>query len=158
MEQAVAIYDVTVILYGSPEEGYPWSSALENPSTMPAYRERPSAVLTVDGSESIGQIMNRAGGHFGVSLPEPGAGAHEYDTLSDLLGYTAFYRRGEDSGLPSYVSSLTLMSADGKARFNVPWTDVSYTDLVRASQSGLVDGDVTNLYLFLALLTLVWVG
>jgi hypothetical protein len=149
VELAVAIYDVAVILYGYPEEGYPWSSALENPSTTPAYRERPSVVLRVDESESIGRIIDRAGSHFGVSSPEPGSGVQEYDTLSDLLGYTAFYRRGEDSGLPSYVSSLTLVGPDGEARFNVPWTEVRYGDLVRASQSGLVDGDVTNLYLFL---------
>ena len=143
------MYDVTVSLYGDPDEGYPWSSALENPSTTPAYSERRSVVLSVDGSESLGRIIDRAGSHFAVPLPLPGSGVQDYQTLSDLLGYTAFYRRGEESGLPSYVDSLTVVREDGRARFNVPWTDVLYSDLLRASQSGLVDGDVTNLYLFL---------
>ncbi len=142
-------YEVRVVLYGHPEEGYPWSSALSDPSTTPVYSERPAVILKVDGSEPIGRIIDRAGSHFGVSLPVPGAGVQEYATLSDLLGYTAFYRRGEDSGLPSYISNLTVLGADGEARFAVPWTRVAYSDLVRSSQSGLVDGDVTRLYLFL---------
>lgn len=141
--------DVTVTLYGVPEDGYPWSSALEDPSIIPPYPGRPSVVLATAISEPMGSIIDRAGAHFGISPPRPQNGGQEYNTLSQLLGYTAFYRHGEETGVPSYLRTLTIVDPDGRARFAVPWAQVLYGDLARASQLGLLDGNVERPYLFL---------
>ncbi len=141
--------DLTVTLYGVPEEGYPWSSALEDPSIVPPYSGRPSVVLAAADCEPLGNIIDRAGTHFGISPPTSGTGGQDYNTLSQLLGYTAFYRRGEETGVPAYLRTLTTVDPDGRARFAVPWPQVLYGDLARASQLGLLDGNVRRPYLFL---------
>lgn len=143
------MHDVRVALYGHPEEGYPWSSALDDPSTTPPYLERLAVVVKAAESEPLGHIIDRAGSYFGISVPEPGSGVQEPQTLSQLLTYTAFYRRGEDTGLPSYLRTLTIVSPDGQARFSVPWAEVLYGDLLRTNELGLLDGEIASPYIFL---------
>lgn len=84
------MYDVTVTLYGLPEEDYPWTSALEDPSIVPPYDRRPSVVLAAATSEPLGRIIDRAGSHFGISLHRSDSGIRQSQSLSEALRYIAF--------------------------------------------------------------------
>jgi len=138
-------YQVEVVVFGIVDGGYPWN--LDQAGKVP-YSQRPRDILVVSAAETLAEIVDRAGRDLEVPLPAQ-EWAPRHDRLSDLLSYTALYRRSEEVGVPSYLRTLPAVDEDGVVRLAVPWAGIRYGDLLRARDEGLVDGDVTRPYLFL---------
>jgi hypothetical protein len=143
---------VTVALVGPP---VPLGSVGYSPEDLEVpWSEREKVTLEVEGNETLGQILARAAGAFGLTsardLEEslwPGA------TLADAFAWVALYRPEHEHGAPIRpLTSLTLADSEGQAVWNNYFKDVTFEQLLWAAEAGALEGDPRRLYL------LTWAG
>jgi len=136
------------------------------------YSDRPKAVLEVGEDETLKTVLERAATELNVSVSGlPGSPV-------DNMGFIAFYEEGDESEVRTTRDSpsgklvdsrldglwdLTTVDASGAARWSRHFSVVRYDELVRASETGFIRGDVFRPYLIASTgesegLLLTWEG
>jgi hypothetical protein len=113
------------------------------------YAERLKLILTVEPSETLASVYQRAIDQLqprvsNDSLSRP-------DDLLDIIYWVWFYEADDDDGVGERPyerpEDLILVDEDGRARWNLPMSQLQYGDIVRSGQQGLIRGDPLRPYL-----------
>jgi hypothetical protein len=133
---------VTVALVGDPAHASSLTVDELTSGEDTPYSELPTVTLDAGATDTLAEVLERASTEF---------------NLSDDAGYPysptwiSFYRPEHDDGYSLRGESpvLTLVDEKGRAVWGVSFTDprVTIDALVRASQAGVVEGDVRRPYL-----------
>ena len=130
--------NVEVVVVGDPSR--PLSMGHQLPEDMDVPYELLRKVdLDVDEDETLGAVLTRACELIGV---EP---AWEAPVI-DGIGFIDFYREGRR---PLLGHEVTILDIDGHVKWVHRWKQVTYAELVRAGEAGVLVGDPRRPYLFL---------
>lgn len=142
-------YAVTVGIVGSwlPR----WEPPVGDQGFDVPYAERMKVELVVSDDESLDSVLRRAAD---AVRPRAVAGSHGYtDDPMSTVHWTWFYEPADDATLNGkyyeMAPSLILVERHGLARWHVPRDEISYGELVRSAELGLMRGDPLKPYLVL---------
>ncbi len=140
--------DVVVALIANAERPFE-TMALESEWARP-YDERPKAELTVDEGQTLAEVLEAAAEQLDLRPPAE----HYNPTFVGTYNKVAFYKPEDEHGfadrhVPRYLlSELTLIDDRGQAIFGVHnLRGVRYSDLLRAAEGGVLNGDPLRPYL-----------
>jgi hypothetical protein len=143
--------EVEVALIGNPDEPIQ-QGVLDQAFFDLPYNERRRVRLEVDESETLAAVMERAAEAMGLRT---GPGVRTFDARSNRI---AFYKAEDDERFAPrgmarvFGNELILVDRDGRAIFGVyNHRAVRFTDLIRASEAGTLEGDPLRPYLMLDL-------
>jgi hypothetical protein len=105
------------------------------------WEDRRKVSIAVEASTTLGSIVDAAADLLGVQLGP--AWASSSSPSREILGVW-FDQPGEIH--PAVMAEFTLADANGQASWQHCWAQVTYGDLQRAAEAGLVDGDISRLY------------
>ena len=105
------------------------------------WEDRRKVSIAVEASTTLGSIVDAAADLLGVQL-DP-AWASSSSPSREILGVW-FDQPGEIH--PAVMAEFTLVDANGQASWQHCWAQVTYGDVQRAAEAGLVDGDISRLY------------
>ncbi len=113
------------------------------------YEQRDRFTIEADPDDSLASLREKAYRHFGFEVPDE---THQYGRAA--YGPCPFFKEGDQTGFVErampriHWSQLTLIDSEGRALFGVhDFRSVTVADLLRASEAGVVDGDVLRPYL-----------
>jgi hypothetical protein len=137
--------EVTVALVGEPSRT--WENpdggdiGLRHPDDWRIpYRERPKVVLEVPEAETLGAVLRRAGREFG--MPRIPWNDEEFDPP-----FVSFYREDRDPNFGSLQREIALVDDDGRVRWTHDWHHEPISELIRAGEAGVLNGDPRRPYL-----------
>jgi hypothetical protein len=140
--------EVTVAMIANPDD--PHRNPIPGEEWERPYNARPKVRLIVSSSASLADVMNQASDGFGV-VPPPGWEFHSNFPASRRI---AFYKDEDEvtfapRALPRlHWGQLVLVDEQGGAVFGVyDQRAVTFEDLIRASEAGVLDGDPLRPYL-----------
>jgi hypothetical protein len=109
------------------------------------YSEREHVTVEAYDDDTLGDVCDRAVAALGIELPTRASA----DRVTDVLPYTAFYRRADEYEPPTLQTGLTVVNSSGLAVWNVRWQEARLVDLFRAADAGVLGGDPRRPYLVL---------
>lgn len=130
---------VTVALEGARHQAFTEATFFNEQERSRPWDEREQVELEVADDEPLGQILRRAGESLGIRAPG-------YTTEAPVPNFFAVFDEESPDQRALGGTTVTLVDADGRARWNQPWAAATYGELVRASDAGAIPGDVTRLY------------
>jgi hypothetical protein len=138
---------VTVALLGNPEHAFDngaftWEEGGAKELRVP-WDDLPKVSLEVEASETLYQILHRALRDSRIRLPD------YVDPDRPPLAWVLLYTDREAPTPDDFIYEMTLVDDDGRARWAVPYREVTFGQLVRAAEAGTVAGDPRRLYLIL---------
>lgn len=126
--------------------GGPLRSNFDKYRAETAYADRPSVDLQVAPDETVRAVLARAARLLGVRID-----AHA--RLDDAIHYLAFHLPEDDDALDRrrYVSGSHVMLVDeaGRITWGNDFSTVTYEQIIRAADAGVIHGDPHRPYLIL---------
>lgn len=137
--------EVTVALLG--DRSHPFetvSRSLPEKELARPYADREKVTLEVRADEPLTDVFDRSAAEFLIEAPWEGP-------VSEAIAFVAFYTaEDEDRFTGPYTSELTLLDGEGRARWGVYFRDVTYGEIVRAADAGILRGDPRRPFLVIA--------
>jgi hypothetical protein len=112
------------------------------------YRDRLKLQLTVDGTETLTSVYQRAIEHWQPQVSADSS-AHP-ENLMQVMYWAWFYLPEDELGFHDRYESpteLILINEEGRAQWNLRADEIPYGHLVRAGEQGLLRGDPLRPYL-----------
>jgi hypothetical protein len=132
---------VTVALLGPLDGAFTEPAIFDDVDRAKTWDDRQKIDLDVADDEALGLILRRAGEMMGVAGPR--ALPHEG---APVPSFVAFFNGEQDRQHGGVYVGVTLVDEDGRARWNVPFYPVTFSELQRASDAGVLSGDAQRLY------------
>lgn len=138
---------VTVALVGKPVPIGSGDYSLEDLDVPWAKRQK--VTVEAEADTTLGEILARAAEQFGLTSAWDHQESHwPGATLADAFAWVALYRREHDEGIPVRpLTSVTLADTEGRAVWNNYFKQVTFEELLWASEVGALEGDPRRIYL-----------
>jgi hypothetical protein len=133
----------------------PFEPPLDDCGSEMAYHDRPRVTLAVDDDETLAQIYARAVAELHPRAV-PGSEGYTEDPL-DVVRWVLFYEPADEHGFSpdtkvwEVAENLVVVRSDGRARWNLTAEEITFADLLRSGERGLLRGDPRRPYLTLLL-------
>jgi len=132
---------VTVALLGPREGAFTEPAIFDERDRARNWGERQKVDLEVSEDEALGLILRRAGEMMGVVGPR----AQQHGG-APVPTFVAFFDCAQSHQHSDVYAAVTLVDDDGRARWNVPFYPVTFSELKRASDAGALGGEAERLY------------
>jgi len=141
---------VTVAVLGDPNHPFEdWEASMPEEDFARPYADRPKVELEVENNERLIDVLGRAVADLGI-------GATWSDDPQEEIAFVSFYVPEDEEryerSLNRYfgTSNLTLVDDQGRVQWNVYFKDITYGQLLRAGEAGVLGGDPRRPYLILS--------
>ena len=117
------------------------------------YSDRLGVSMSIEGTDTLASVYQRA---IDELQPKAIAGADGWtETPLDVVRWVWFYEPHDANGIGEkaweVAEDLIVVDADGTARWNLRADEITFEQLIRASEHGLLRGDPLRPYLVLLL-------
>jgi hypothetical protein len=132
---------VTIALLGPREKAFDEAAIFDEADRAKLWDDREKVELEVADYERLDSILQRAAEALNISIP------WAPDSKFALTPYfVAFYDEETEGGHVPIDVVLTLVDEEGRAQWNVPFASVTFADLIRAREAGVLPGDPYRIY------------
>ena len=118
-----------------------------------AYGDRPQVEVEVSDRTTLAEALEMAAVQLGISVNPSDDWHGEGSKVLDYCAFVAFYKPEDEEGhvLRRWddLHDILIVEEDGGLRWRNEASTVSYADLLRTEEAGLLDGEALRPYLIL---------
>jgi len=149
MEVPLTIEEYGFMIFPEVFDGPAWAEYPKDSAEEPEQPRGHAVEIVVDGSATLGDVLNLAAAEFGIALSEQTLQYRPSATVADTIDGVAFYLP-EDEGtwIPKmrFVRRIPVIDAKGRLWIR-DYREATIEGLQRAAAAGLIEGEALHPYL-----------